>query len=438
MPKANGVGIVLSGTAPAMTLMSGAMLAFAERDVEFDVISTTGVGGLIGMMYLAPRGGDRRKALRELPNLFVSDWLYKVVPINFKVFQKYSSLAPAFYRLRKALPQFTIPPEEPAELKRLFNDWLQLWATALTPFSHEFVRETFMSHVPLVQDLVDFDKLKTSTTKFYLNAFSLASRRLRIFDHTQLTPDIYNGAQAMFMLLPPVATEHDLLTTGATRDPTGLQAIWIKERDNLQGVLAIDPLTRCFWRKPTDAYDAFQLMLMNPIVALQQFVYGVYAKTDALVNGLPANSPAAIEPMDPAPVKVPRLFGMPVAIVKGDEPTILKWTHANAVALQDAGYRAALPVAERLATHATDTDALVQSLSPFRFAAKFLTPEVQPRSQQFLEGIFGPMFDNFTEYMNWINQGRPAPDDRRDTPQRRTRRSRTVQRRRPPGRTRRK
>lgn len=438
MPKANGVGIVLSGTAPAMTLMSGAMLAFAERDVEFDVISTTGVGGLIGMMYLAPRGGDRRKALRELPNLFVSDWLYKVVPINFKVFQKYSSLAPAFYRLRKALPQFTIPPEEPAELKRLFNDWLQLWATALTPFSHEFVRETFMSHVPLVQDLVDFDKLKTSTTKFYLNAFSLASRRLRIFDHTQLTPDIYNGAQAMFMLLPPVATEHDLLTTGATRDPTGLQAIWIKERDNLKGVLAMDPLTRCFWRKPTDAYDAFQLMLMNPIVALQQFVYGVYAKTDALVNGLPANSPAAIEPMDPAPVKVPRLFGMPVAIVKGDEPTILKWTHANAVALQDAGYRAALPVAERLATHATDTDALVQSLSSFRFAAKFLTPEVQPRSQQFLEGIFGPMFDNFTEYMNWINRGRPAPDGRRDTRQRRTRRSRTVQRRRPPGRTRRK
>jgi hypothetical protein len=280
--------------------------------------------------------------------------------------------------------------------------------------------------------------LKTSTTKFYLNAFSLASRRLRIFDHTQLTPDIYNGAQAMFMLLPPVATEHDLLTTGATRDPTGLQAIWIKERDNLKGVLAMDPLTRCFWRKPTDAYDAFQLMLMNPIVALQQFVYGVYAKTDALVNGLPANSPAAIEPMDPAPVRVPRLFGMPVAIVKGEEPTILKWTHANAVALQDAGYRAALPVAERLATHATDTDALVQSLSSFRFAAKFLTPEVQPRSQQFLEGIFGPMFDNFTEYMNWINQGRPAPDDRRDTPQRRTRRSRTVQRRRPPGRTRRK
>ncbi len=51
------IGIVLSGTAPAMTLMSGVMLAFDEHNVEFDVISTTGVGGLIGMLYLAPKGG---------------------------------------------------------------------------------------------------------------------------------------------------------------------------------------------------------------------------------------------------------------------------------------------------------------------------------------------------------------------------------------------
>src|SRR5262245_52234223 len=108
MPMAKRVGIVLSGTAPAMTLMSGAMLAFAEQDVEFEVISTTGVGGLIGMMYMAPKGGDRQKALRELKNLFVSDWLYRFVPINFKVFHKNSSLAPFFYRLRKALPHFTL------------------------------------------------------------------------------------------------------------------------------------------------------------------------------------------------------------------------------------------------------------------------------------------------------------------------------------------
>jgi hypothetical protein len=79
-----------------MTLMSGAMLAFAEQKITFDVISTTGVGGLIGMLYLAPKGKSPEAALRDLPNLFVSDWLYKLVPINFKIFHKYSSVAPPF------------------------------------------------------------------------------------------------------------------------------------------------------------------------------------------------------------------------------------------------------------------------------------------------------------------------------------------------------
>ena len=123
-----------------------------------------------------------------------------------------------------------------------------------------------------------------------MNAFSLYSKRLRFFDNDTVTPDIYNAAQSMFMLFPPVRVENDLLTTGASRDPTGLQAIWLKERDKLSTVLALDPLARCFWREPTDAYDAFQLMLMNPIVALQQLMYCLYSRTDQIVNTLAGQS----------------------------------------------------------------------------------------------------------------------------------------------------
>jgi NTE family protein len=431
MPMAKRVGIVLSGTAPAMTLMSGAMLAFAEHDVEFEVISTTGVGGLIGMMYMAPKGGDRQKALGELKNLFVSDWLYKVLPINFKVFHKHSSLAPYFYRFRKALPRFTLSPEEPGELKRLFNDWMELWATALTPASYDTLREAFMSHVPLVQDLVDFDKLNklpfaATEPRLYLNAFSLFTRRLRVFDHRQVTPDIYNGAQAMFMLFPPVATDHDLLTTGATRDPTGLQAIWSSgERDKLSAVLALDPLTHCFWRQPTDAYDAFQLMLMNPIVALQQFVYAAYAQTDYLVNGRPANPHPAAEPMGRTPIQIPQLFGLPVTIAKGDEPRILKWTHANAVALQEAGHQAGLEVAGILKKYNNeypdDINRLLRELARFRFVTveRADRKRVFPRrAEQFLTTpAFGPMFRDLKPALTyfhgpesaWPYTHRPAP-----------------------------
>jgi predicted acylesterase/phospholipase RssA len=186
---ANGLrlGIVLSGTAPAMTLMSGAMLAFAKHNVTFDVISTTGVGALIGMLYLAPKNGKTpEEALRELPNLFVSDWLYRLVPMNFKVFHKYGPFAERFYQLRKSLPKFPLAPDDPNPVKRFMNDWMELWATALTPRSYQSSTKGLMSHVPLIDDLVEFPKLKAMQpqTRFYVNAFSLYSKRLRFFDMT--------------------------------------------------------------------------------------------------------------------------------------------------------------------------------------------------------------------------------------------------------------
>ena len=139
-PTVNGIGIVLNSTAPAMTLMSGAMLAFAEEDVEFDTISTTGAGGLIGMLYLAPKGKTRVEALKELPNLFVSDWLYRLCPVNFKMFHKYGSIRRAVLEAPQGFAADS--PSSPtirSELKRFFNDWIQLWATILTPSSYQFL-----------------------------------------------------------------------------------------------------------------------------------------------------------------------------------------------------------------------------------------------------------------------------------------------------------
>lgn len=396
MSNGTRIGIVLSGTAPAMTLMSGAMLAFAKYNVEFDVISTTGVGGLIGLLYLAPKGKTREQALRELPNLFVSDWLYRFVPVNFKVFHKYGPLAPAFYELRKSLPKFNIAPDDPSPLRRFANDWMDLWATVLTPPSLGTASNGLMSHVPLIDDLVDFKALPAtkSKTKFYLNAFSLYHRRLQIYDNDTVNGDVYKGAQAMFMLFPPVKAGSDLLVTGASHDPTGLQAIWTKERD-LWAVLALDAPGKYFWRMPTDVYDAFQLMLMNPIAALQQLMFALYSKTEKLVNALPGSAP----PPGPTPT-LPRLFGMPVTIDPADYPTMLKWTYENAVALQDVGYRAALRIAQVLAER-PDRATLEHALFPYRFADSLLT--TQPRSLQFLQGIFNPIFENFPRFIERLH-----------------------------------
>lgn len=412
-----GLGIVLGGTAPAMTLMSGAMLAFDEEKVDFEVISTTGVGGLIGMLYLAPKGPSREKALRELPNLFVSNSLYRLCPINFKVFYKYGPLAKQFWERRKSLPKIPVAPDDPSPVKRFVNDWLELWATVLTPASYESANKGFMSHVPLIDDLVNFEALKQSPTRFYLNAFSLWRRRLRFFNNDKTSADVidadrYNGAQAMFSLFEPVRIPGDLLTTGATRDPTGLQAIWNRERGKLTRVLTLDPVNHCAWRTPDNAYDAFQIMLMNPIAALHELMLGFYGKTEVLVN---AGAP---------PYVLPRLDHIPVTIDETYYPEMWKWTHANAMKLQDVGYRAAKPVAEALAAAVPQPPPPGTPPPPpgtpppnlraldalnLRYSSFVERDYRQARSRQFLH-LFDPMMEreNFPRFMEQLARFRPV------------------------------
>ena len=69
------VGLVLSGGAPVLTFMAGALVALDERNVKFDVISASGAGMLVGLLYAAPAGGPgkRREALKNTISMGVAD-----------------------------------------------------------------------------------------------------------------------------------------------------------------------------------------------------------------------------------------------------------------------------------------------------------------------------------------------------------------------------
>ena len=275
------IGIVLSGWGPAMTLMSGAMLGFMEKGVQFDVISTTGVGALIGLLSLAPKTGDPKQALEELPNMFVSDLLYSVLPINFKVFHKFGPFSKPMHDLRNRIPKIKLDPRASSPVGRLLNDWVDLAFCAMTPSTFELKSKGLMSPSPEIEDLVDFGKLKDAKSRFYVNAFNLDERILEIFDNTSTTVDAYHAAEAMPVLFAPQRlSSGDLCTTGATHDPTGLQAIWLKHKDDLEAVVMLDPMSRAIWRSPVNIHDAFQLMLMNPIIAQQLLVSAFYAWAD--------------------------------------------------------------------------------------------------------------------------------------------------------------
>ena len=96
------IALVLGGGAPNLTLMAGAVAALDDAGVEFDIVSTSGAGMLIGLLYAAPKGSsgdikrDRAAALKNTVNMGVHDAIYRFFPMNFKVFHKPGTLAQAY------------------------------------------------------------------------------------------------------------------------------------------------------------------------------------------------------------------------------------------------------------------------------------------------------------------------------------------------------
>jgi predicted acylesterase/phospholipase RssA len=374
------IGIVLSGWAPAMTLMSGAMLGFMDAGIEFKVISTAGVGALIGLLSLAPKHGTPKEALAELPNMFVSDILYAALPINFKMFHKFGPFAKPMHDLRNRVPRIKLDPKAASPFGRLLNDWVDLAFCAMTPSTFEPKSAGLMSPGPEIDDLVNFTALRGAARRFYLNAFNLDERTLEIFDNATTNADAYRAAEALPLLFAPQRMANgDLYTTGATHDPTGLQAIWLKHREDLDAVIMLDPMARAIWREPINIHDAFQLMLMNPIIALQVLISTLYAKTECLAENIRQQRPQ---------VTLPKLYYVPFDIDREYYPSMLKWSHSNAVILEKIGRDAALAFAA--ASRAGNRQAFDDRYRYCNYVAR------QPRLNDFARP-FARLFDQIRE-----------------------------------------
>ncbi len=362
----SGIGIVLGGIGPSMTLMSGAMLGFAEafdahrletgRRFDFEVISTSGAGALVGMLYLAPRAGSREKALADLPNLFVSDLLHRVLPFNFKAFGKHGPFSRPLWELGRRLPRFSLAGSDSSPVKRLLNDWVDLSVSALTPTTYEFLSKGLMTQLPVVDHLVDFEALNAlETPRFYLNAFNNSKRTLEIFPQTEpLSAKHYHAAASMMFLFPPQRIRSMVLSTGATHDPSGLRGLLRRaELPKLDKIIALDTVAPAYRREPQNIYDAFQLMLMNPVVTLHQHTLALYAQTEYEVN---ENGVGRAKGKH-----LPKLYRVPFDIDPRYYPNMLKWSHSNGATLQGIGHDAAAGFAAALL--AGDDEAL----EPYRF-----------------------------------------------------------------------
>ncbi|MFC4160322.1 patatin-like phospholipase family protein [Chitinimonas lacunae] len=269
--RGSGNALVIGGGAPNSTYMAGALAAFAAAGVEFDVISASGAGALIGLLYLAPRRADPLSALAATVDFGVADPIYRLFPVNYKVFHKPGALAEQF---RACLPpRWPLWPGYGEEWLHLCNDWLQLSLSSWCPSDLGWHSQGMCAHVPFVADVVDFDRLRESRTRFYLHAFNLTRRQMVLWDQHQLDERRFRAAMSYPFLYPPYRLDGELYYEGAAFECLNYRGVLAALDDGLaiDNIVVLDVLGHTkLLREPRNLWDAYVLSIVAPLVFTAQ------------------------------------------------------------------------------------------------------------------------------------------------------------------------
>jgi NTE family protein len=316
--------LVLGGGAPDFTLMTGALLAFDEAGVEFDVISMAGGGSVVGLTYLAPKGLSRQDALRNSVNFGVSDAIYDLLPINYKIFNKAGLGADFFRKVLSWMPGYNLIMNQftMTQAEKLWSDWIQaIWAT-LSPSNLSLLSKGLCAHAPFITEMVDFDKLKSVDINYYLNAYCLTTHKMEIFGKEEVDLDHFKAGLAFPFIYAPYHMNGKAYIEGAARDTFNFKSLVDREPD-IKTIVVFDAIgIDGLIQKPTDLWSAYGQSIITPLVAL--------ARADLKLFELVHN----VGPDRRRLLKVS--FDIPEEYF----PTALDWSSSNLNRLFKVGYEA--------------------------------------------------------------------------------------------------
>lgn len=269
--------LILGGGAPNATLMAGALVAFEEAGVSFDAVSTAGAGALIGLLYLAPAGGDSLAALKKTVDLGVSDAIYDRFPVNYKVFQKPGPQAELFRRLVAASPLAqALERDGTSPMHSLLADWTRLMLACATPSDLDNDSLGLCAPVPFLEQIVDFAALARQSTPFYVNAYNIDDREMQTFSSArgEINADAVRAALAFPFLYPPYQMkdprdgQEKYYYEGAAHDCLNYKAL-VQHEEEVRNIVVFDVLgAEQLMRKPRDLYDAWVLSIIVPLVEI--------------------------------------------------------------------------------------------------------------------------------------------------------------------------
>ncbi|WP_374489266.1 patatin-like phospholipase family protein [Zoogloea sp.] len=263
------IGIALGGGAPNSTLIAGALVAFAEAKTHFDIMATSGAGALMGLLYRCPQGGDPVEALTRWARVGIADELYKLFPVNHKVFMKPGDQAHRFRQALEDHPMMQIYRQVFPQ-GGLFHDLCNLTLASLCPSNLSKKSLGLCAHLPFVEDYVDFEQGRQLPGEFYFNAFNLDRSSMRIWNKAELSPERIRAAFSFPFIYPPYELDGEWYIEGASLEPLNFAALRQPEVEEALDVVIIADILGDFrlLQKPRDLYDAWVKSIITPLIRI--------------------------------------------------------------------------------------------------------------------------------------------------------------------------
>jgi len=210
--------LALSGGGPAVGIEIGALKAFEEKGIDFDIFSCACVGSWIGCLYnsLSP-GPDKMKKVEDFffDKIFIPDDIYESFPICYKVFRvnyfedmkKYAEklFNPDTYQnlflLDRIMQYFqqmqSNPPKTGDEINYYISEGLAL--NPMVRLMSEIIYKVKKSGIAGLVNSTDFveaninmENLFKSEKLVYLNAYNMTKAKLERFinrkEHKEYAP----------------------------------------------------------------------------------------------------------------------------------------------------------------------------------------------------------------------------------------------------------
>jgi NTE family protein len=368
------IALVLGGGAPNLTLMAGAVAALHDAGVKFDVVSTSGAGMLIGLLYASPKGVTPSDALKNSVNMGVHDAIYDALPVNFKVFHKPGPMAEAYTRfwqtvarsrgdiatlssqwmdtsLEMLLPGAALAPYRnmwkqfldtgPAaagneDAQRFFGDLTALMLATFCPSDLGPGSKGLCQPAPFVEEAIDFAKLRDFGGEFYMSAYCIDDHKMEIFHKDEIDVQHFQAALAFPLIYAPFKLKGKTYLEGAAKDTLNFKGLY-EYRKEEKAHTPIDTIVVCdvlgmeeLIGEPRNLYDAWVKSIIVPLVAIAKDDIKLFREVHK------PKIPESFGDPEPALLTIDFMSHMP----KDHWPNVLDWSYSNLNTLYGVGYKA--------------------------------------------------------------------------------------------------